>query len=45
MVGSASVNTALSVTITFLGQMAGSTADTVSLSNFTVIRYPTQVNP
>jgi hypothetical protein len=44
-VGSASVNTALSVTIAFLGQMASSTTDTLALSSFTVVRYPTQVNP
>jgi hypothetical protein len=43
--GSTSVNTALSVTITFLGQMVGSTSDTVALSGFTVVRYPSQVNP
>ncbi|HTB12196.1 MAG TPA: hypothetical protein VK752_11520 [Bryobacteraceae bacterium] len=45
VLGSASVNTALSITITFLGQMAASTSDAVSLSSFTVIRYPAQVNP
>jgi hypothetical protein len=44
-VGSTSANTALSVTVAFLGQMAGSTTDTVSLSGFTVVRYPAQVNP
>jgi hypothetical protein len=44
-VGSTSANTALSVTIAFLGQMAGSTSDAVSLSSFTVVRYPAQVNP
>jgi hypothetical protein len=33
------------VTIAFLGQMSGSTSDTVSLSSFTVVRYPAQVNP
>jgi hypothetical protein len=43
--GSTSVNTALSVTIAFLGQMVGSTSDTVALSGFTVVRYPAQVNP
>jgi hypothetical protein len=43
--GSASVNTALSVTIGFQGQMSGSTSDAVSLSGFTVVRYPAQVNP
>jgi hypothetical protein len=44
-VGSGSANTALSVTIAFLGQMAASTSDAVSLSSFTVVRYPAQVNP
>lgn len=44
-VGSTSANTTLSVTIAFLGQMAGSTSDSVSLSSFTVVRYPAQVNP
>jgi hypothetical protein len=44
-VGATGVNTGLSVTIAFLGQMSGTTSDTVSLSSFTVVRYPTQVNP
>jgi len=44
-VGSATVNTAQNLTISFLGDMAGTTTDTVSLSNFTVIRYPAQSNP
>lgn len=44
-VGSTSVNTNLSVTVGFLGQMAGATSDTVALSGFTVVRYPAQVNP
>jgi hypothetical protein len=43
--GSASVNTTASLTISFLGQMAASTSDTLALSNFTVVRYPAQVNP
>jgi hypothetical protein len=43
--GSASANTALSVTIGFQGQMSGSTSDTLGLSSFTVVRYPAQVNP
>lgn len=43
--GSTSANTALSVTIAFLGQMSASTSDTISLSSFTVVRYPAQVNP
>jgi len=44
-VGSATVNTAQNLTISFLGEMAGTTTDTVNLSNFTVIRYPAQSNP
>lgn len=44
-VGSASANSALSLTINFLGQMSGSTSDTLGLSSFTVVRYPAQVNP
>jgi hypothetical protein len=43
--GSASLNTALSVTIGFVGQMSASTTDSVFLSNFTVVRYPAQTNP
>ena len=43
--GSASLNTALSVTISFLGQMSAATSDAVALSGFTVMRYPAQVNP
>jgi hypothetical protein len=43
--GSASANTTLNLTISFLGQLSGSTGDTLSLSNFTVVRYPAQVNP
>ena len=45
VLGSAAVNTAQSVTLSFSGQMAGSTADSVILHNFTVIRYPAQSNP
>ncbi len=44
-VGSASANIAQNVTVTFSGQMTASTADSLGLSNFTVIRYPAQVNP
>ena len=44
-VGSAAQNTVQNLTISFLGEMAGSTSDTVNLSNFTVIRYPAQSNP
>lgn len=43
--GSTSANSALSLQIAFLGQMSSSTSDSLTLSNFTVVRYPTQVNP
>jgi hypothetical protein len=43
--GTANENTTVAMTISFRGQMAGSTADTVSLRNFTVVRYPAQSNP
>jgi hypothetical protein len=33
------------VTISFLGQMAAGTSDTVTLRGFTVVRYPSQQNP
>jgi hypothetical protein len=44
-VGSTSVNTTQSLTISFLGQLGASTGDSLSLSSFTVVRYPAQVNP
>jgi len=44
-VGSAAENTAQNLTISFLGSMAGTSTDTVTLLNFTVIRYPAQANP
>ena len=44
-VGSASANTTQNLTISFGGQMAAATSDTVTLNNFTVIRYPAQINP
>lgn len=43
--GSASANITQSITISFLGQMAASSGDSITLSNFAVIRYPAQVNP
>ena len=43
--GTAAQNTAQNLTISFLGSMAGTTTDTIILSNFTVIRYPAQTNP
>jgi hypothetical protein len=44
-VGSATENIVQNLTISFRGNMAGSTADTVNLSNFTVTRYPAQSSP
>jgi len=44
-VGSAAANISQNLTISLQGNMAGSTTDTVNLSNFTVIRYPAQSNP
>jgi hypothetical protein len=44
-VGSAAANTSLSLTIIFPAHLATATADVISLSNFTVIRYPAQTNP
>jgi hypothetical protein len=43
--GLASGNTSLNLTISFLGQMSATTSDTLTLANFTVVRYPAQVNP
>jgi hypothetical protein len=44
-VGSSAANSSLSLTITFPARLATATADVISLSNFTVIRYPAQTNP
>lgn len=44
-VGSAAANTSLSLTITLPAHLGTATADVISLSNFTVIRYPAQTNP
>jgi len=44
-VGLAAENTSLSLTITFPARMAATTSDVITLSNFTVIRYPAQTNP
>lgn len=43
--GGAGEDASQAVTIQFRGQMAATTADTVGVRNFTVIRYPAQVNP
>ena len=44
-VGLATADTSQNLTISFRGFMAGNTADSVLLRNFTVIRYPAQANP
>jgi hypothetical protein len=43
--GVANENTQQALTVSFLGDMAAGGADTVVLNNFSVIRYPAQVNP
>ena len=43
--GSSTEDTSQALTVSFRGQMASSTTETVSLRNFMVIRYPAQVNP
>jgi hypothetical protein len=43
--GTAGENTAVSLAISLRAQMSGTTTDTVTLRNFTVIRYPAQANP
>jgi hypothetical protein len=43
--GGAAVDPTQAVTISFQGQMSGSGTDSVTISNFTVIRYPAQTNP
>ena len=43
--GTASENTSEAVRVSLQGQMAGMSSDSVSLRNFTVVRYPAQANP
>ncbi len=43
--GNATDSLTAPLTISFLGHMAGSTTDTVTLRNLTVVRYPAQQNP
>ncbi len=43
--GLAAEDTSQAVTVTLLGNLGSSSADTIGLENFTVIRYPAQVNP
>ena len=44
-VGLAAANTSLSLTVTLPARLGSATGDVISLSNFTVIRYPAQTNP
>ncbi len=43
--GSAVEDTSQALTVSFRGQMASSSSDSLALRNFTVIRYPAQSNP
>ncbi len=43
--GTAQDSLAAPLTVSFLGSMAGATSETVTLRNFTVVRYPAQQNP
>lgn len=43
--GSASIDPTQSVTVSFQGQMSSTGSDTVTVRNFTVVRYPAQTNP
>lgn len=43
--GLSAEDTSQAVTISFLGSLGSSSADTVGLQNFTVIRHPAQSNP
>jgi hypothetical protein len=43
--GAASDSIASAITVTFSGQLTSASSDTVSLRNFTVIRYPAQSHP
>jgi hypothetical protein len=44
-VGLTTADTTQNLTISLRGQMAGATTDSVTLRNFTVVRYPAQSNP
>jgi len=43
--GISAEDTSQALTVSFRGQMTSATSDSVSLHNYTVIRYPAQVNP
>ena len=43
--GAAGIDPTQAVTISLQAQMAGSGSDTIALQNFTVVRYPAQINP
>lgn len=44
-VGNAGDSLASALVVDFLGNMASATTDTLTLRNFTVVRYPAQANP
>jgi hypothetical protein len=43
--GTSSEDTSQALTVSFRGQIASSSTDSLALRNFTVIRYPAQTNP
>jgi len=43
--GTSGEDTSQAVTVSFRGQMASGTSDSLVLRNFTVVRYPAQTNP
>lgn len=43
--GSAGDSIASPITVSLLGRMAAAGSDTMALQNFTVVRYPAQINP
>jgi hypothetical protein len=43
--GTSAEITSAALTVSFSGQLAGATADSLALRNFTVVRYPAQYNP
>ena len=43
--GTSTEDTSQALTVSFRGQMASATTDSVALRNYMVIRYPAQVNP
>jgi hypothetical protein len=43
--GSAAADTSQNLTVSFNASLSAATADSVTLRNFTVVRYPAQTNP